>query len=78
MLGHPKYNYNDEVVFDISVEGKEYESHGKVYIIDSFGTFEQNEEPSYDIIASVPAEPFNGDEVLFKHIRESEVRREEK
>lgn len=37
---------------------------GEVYIVDAFGTFEQQEEPSYDV---------RTDEGLFKHLRESEL-----
>ena len=40
---------------------------GQVYIVDAEGTFEQWEEPSYDIMVE--------DEGLYKHLRESLVRR---
>lgn len=42
--------------------------NGVVYIVDAYGIFEQDEEPSYDIEAL-----YNGEVSLFKHIRESKV-----
>ena len=43
---------------------------GTVEIIDKYGTFEQNEEPSYDILV----ENFNEKgPTLVKHVRESEI-----
>ena len=77
MLGKPKYTYGDKVKFDINYEGKTYLLEGAVNIIDAYGTFEQNEEVSYDIIVE------NGDfpsdyPCLFKHIRESDLYEEEK
>lgn len=66
MLGKPKYDYNDIVSFKIkmSEDVSERDYEGSVAIIDRYGTFEQNEEPSYDVYV---------DELrcLFKHIRES-------
>lgn len=63
-----KYNYGDYVVFKIALEqdepAKEY--IGRIAIIDHNGTFEQNDEPSYDIYV----EELN---CLFKHCRESSV-----
>lgn len=58
----PDFNRGDIVEFAWSSEIKV----GEVYIVDEDGTFEQWEEPSYDIM--VP------DEGLYKHIRESCVR----
>lgn len=60
MLGKPKYNHDEEVKFKL--ENKEY--IGKVYIIDEYGTFEQSEEPSYDV-------KVESNNTLYKHIRES-------
>jgi len=61
MIGKPKYKENDVVSFKI---GNEVET-GYVYIVDAYGTFEQNEEPSYDIMVEEGAMPG-----LYKHIRE--------
>lgn len=69
--GKPKFQRGDTVGFFI----KPYESkvskyfEGTVDIVDSYGTFEQNEEPSYDVMI----EDFCGKgRTLVKHIRESE------
>lgn len=43
----------------------EYE--GDIYIVDAFGTFEQNQEVSYDIMGDM-----GNEKRLFKHIREGE------
>lgn len=62
MIGHPKYKRDDVVSFKFRNEIKT----GTICIVDSYGTFEQNEEPSYDII--------NEEEnMLYKHVRESGV-----
>ena len=52
ILGKPYFKYGDEVGFNLIPykETKEKFFTGKVYIIDAYGTFEQNEEPSYDIM----------------------------
>ena len=79
-LGKPKYTYDDVVSFKI-IDGEwlsgtkaeqEYVLTGKVYIIDSYGTFEQNEEPSYDIMVEEGDYPISYP-CLFKHIRESSL-----
>lgn len=63
ILDPPKYQLGDRVRFSINDEILE----GKIEIVDSYGTFEQDEEPSYDI--GVTGEK----EILYKHIRESQV-----
>ena len=60
MIGHPQYNYNDIVRFRWN-DGTINE--GKIVVVDRYGTFEQDEEVSYDI--RVPGV------ALFKHCRES-------
>lgn len=66
----PKYNYDDTVSFKIIDEDNvEHILTGKVYIIDKYGTFEQNEEVSYDIMVDDSEEG----RILFKHIRESSI-----
>ena len=71
ILGKPYFKYGDEVGFNLIPykETKEKFFTGKVYIIDAYGTFEQNEEPSYDIMV----EDYNGTgkRCLVKHIRQS-------
>ena len=61
VIGKPKYRVYDKVHFRDGCAGH-------IYIVDAFGTFEQNEEPSYDIIIGRGA-----DLCLYKHVRESEI-----
>lgn len=62
MLGKPKYKENQLVSFTLGDEVKE----GLIYIVDSYGTFEDKSDVSYDI--------YVGDEnVLYKHINEKYV-----
>ena len=68
MLGKPKFNYDDYVKF--TVDGVEV--IGQIYVIDAYGTFEQNEEVSYDIMVE-NSPHMGGEPCLYKHIRESEV-----
>lgn len=69
MIGNPKYKYNDKVRFELNGSIRE----GFVYIIDPYGTFEQNEEPSYDIFIEGYEDICNGQKVLVKHVRESHI-----
>lgn len=68
MLGNPKYKREDRVSFKWEIDGEEKVIGGVVYVVDANGTAEQTEEPSYDIEAF-----YEGEVVLFKHIRESLV-----
>ena len=80
-IGKPKYNYGDIVSFKITVSDvlsgkeadKEYELTGMIGIIDAYGTFEQNEEPSYDIWVDGGGYPISYP-CLFKHFRESKLK----
>ena len=54
------YDYDDEVTFKICDNIKT----GTIIVVDKYGTFEQNEEPSYDILVK-------DENVLYKHIRQS-------
>ena len=60
MIGKPVYTYGNSVVFYVRDSMKE----GEIFIVDAYGTFEQNEEPSYDIFV-------RDDNCLYKHVRES-------
>ncbi len=60
MIGYPKYRINDRVKFKPRNEIK----IGSVFIVDAYGTFEQQDEPSYDIIVEE-------ENMLYKHIKES-------
>ena len=62
-LGKPIYHHRDYVSF--FYEGQILE--GIIGITDAYGTMEQAEEPSYDIV--VGGEDF----ILFKHIRKSDI-----
>ena len=74
MLEKPLYNIDDRVFFEISKDGDTYMITGKVYAIDRYGTFEQHEEVSYDIM--VDGVPWaNNTPALFKHIEESHLTR---
>ena len=70
-LGKPKYNYNDVVSFELEHNGKTYLCTGKVYMVDKYGTLEQNEEAGYDVIV----DNFLGgkEPCLVKYIRESSI-----
>lgn len=61
MKGHPKFNYNDEVKFNLDGEIKK----GIVYVIDKYGTFEDDSDVSYDILVKNENE-----RCLYKHINE--------
>ena len=63
VIGKPKYNWRDKVYFwhiDILKEGI-------IEIVDAWGTFDQSEEPSYDIYSEK-------DNCVYKHILESNVK----
>lgn len=62
-MPEPKYKRYDKVAFKWS-DTEEFE--GYVYIIDAYGTFEQNGEASYDIYSPEK-------NILYKHIRQSLV-----
>ena len=73
MIGKPKYNYQDKVI--VTLEGKEL--IGSIYIIDKYGTFFDDSDVNYDILAE--SEKYVTDsnpkgEVLLKHINESLIK----
>lgn len=72
-IGNPLFRRGDIVGFFLKMSNDEDETFfkGKVDIVDAFGTFGQNEEPSYDVMV----ENFNntGAPCLVKHIRESAI-----
>ena len=61
----PKYVRGDVVTFQFFADKEPLE--GMVAIVDRYGTFEQNEEPSYDIYRFT-------DNTLYKHVRQSLVK----
>lgn len=62
MVKNVIYDYGEKVFFDLNGET----ISGTVEIIDRYGTFEQNEEPSYDIYRK-------SNNTLYKHIRQSSI-----
>jgi len=60
--GRPRYMRTDVVKF----WWKDTEKIGQIYSVDAYGTFEQREEPSYDIFVEE-------DNCIYKHIIESEI-----
>ena len=64
------FTYGDLVQFDFESDGQVQKITGTVEIIDKYGTFEQNEEPSYDIYRKE-------NNTLYKHIRQSELKKAE-
>lgn len=63
ILEKPKYKLKDKVSFKLS-DNKQLT--GNIVIIDKYGTFEQNEDVSYDILVNTYDEYPNN--CLFKHI----------
>ena len=72
-IGKPIFKHDDVVGFYLKFKDKEIFCKGKIYVIDRYGTFEQNKEPSYDIMV----ENFDnsGEPCLVKHIVESKLYR---
>lgn len=64
MIGHPKFNYNDKVMFVI--DGIPIK--GYVYIIDKYGVFEDSSSVYYDIMSE-------DETMLYKHIREDNIKK---
>lgn len=62
VIGSPRYKRGDMV--KLVCDGAE--KTGEIYVVDAFGTFEQNEEPSYDI-------HIEDERCLYKHICESDI-----
>lgn len=59
----PKFKRNDMVVFKIGDD----EKCGMIQIVDAYGTFEQEDEPSYDICVEE-------ENCIYKHIRETAIK----
>lgn len=62
MKGNPKYQYGNLVKFELNGEIKE----GTIYIIDKYGTFEDDSDVSYDILVG-------NENCLYKHINEKYI-----
>lgn len=68
MKGKPKFKVDDRVFFTLKNEGTFY---GSIYIVDSYGTFEDPSDVSYDIMVDEYGP--KKEQCLFKHITESLV-----
>lgn len=67
MIGNPKYNYKDKVVFKIKDGDNEIYKLGEIYIVDSHGYFcMMKPDVSYDIF-------LKDENLLYKHIDECYV-----
>ena len=79
-MKRPDYKEGDVVRFKLLYKhpsDDEYQDlilEGTVEIVDAYGTFGQNEEPSYDILIQDPR-VCDGSLTLVKHIRESSLLR---
>ncbi|MCR5126859.1 MAG: metallophosphoesterase [Lachnospiraceae bacterium] len=67
--GDPAYKTGDHVAVCITDgRGEKSIKNGEVYVVDAYGTIDQDEEPSYDIMVDDGTE-----KCLYKHIPESEI-----
>ena len=74
-MDKPKYKRGDKVLFHVpkvvAFDGKEIhpemDIEGVIEIVDAFGTFEQHDEPSYDIYSAEK-------NVLYKHLVQSLIK----
>ncbi|MBQ4165344.1 MAG: DUF1653 domain-containing protein [Oscillospiraceae bacterium] len=66
IAGRPMYKHGDNVRFEWN---NGVIKAGIIKIVDSFGTFEQREEPSYDLSVSDEL----SEHTLYKHVRESDI-----
>ena len=62
MIGQPKFKYGDNVKFNFNNDIIE----GIVYIVDKYGTFEDDSDVSYDIYVKE-------NNILYKHVNEKLV-----
>lgn len=71
MRGKPQFKIGDRVQFTLPQEGT---FCGEVYIVDSYGTFEDPSDVSYDIMVDEWGP--KKEQCLFKHITEKLVIKE--
>lgn len=64
----PIFNRGQFVKFWLRDGEQIHEIVGTVEIVDEFGTFEQNVEPSYDVLAK---DPVTNQITLYKHMRQN-------
>ncbi len=61
-IGHPKYQWRNRVRFVF----EDWELEGIIQVVDAWGTIEQDEEPSYDILCEE-------ENCVYQHVLESEI-----
>lgn len=66
MIGKPKYKEGDIVRFKVKINGKTEIKEGVVAIVDQYGTFEYDQDVSYDIMV-------DSENCLYKHFPEPRV-----
>lgn len=69
MIGKPKYKMGDKVSFTLRDDNDIFNCEGEIWVVDAYGTFRQNTEPSYDIM--VENWRNSGTQMFVKHIEES-------
>ena len=69
MIGKPKFKYGDIVEFKYNGE----KIVGTIEIIDSYGTFFDNSDVSYDIMC----DNYKGQSMFFKHVTERLAKKHE-
>lgn len=72
--GKPRFTYGDVVKFSfptIESDGEEVDFEGTIEIVDSWGTFFNTDEPSYDIM--VDDWRGTGERMFVKHVAESNL-----
>lgn len=62
MIGYPKYKVGDKVSFIVNKEVL----HGDIYVVDRYGTFEDDTDVCYDIYVK-------DENTIYKHINEKNV-----
>lgn len=68
MLGMPKYNLGDKVIFCFDNGKEKLNKQGEIRIVDAYGIFGDSTQVYYDIDVIE-----DGRKVLYKHIPESEI-----
>lgn len=66
MIGKPKYKEGDIVRFKVKINGETEIKEGVVAIVDQYGTFEYDQDVSYDIM-------IDSENCLYKHFPEPTV-----
>ena len=64
MVGNPKFKCGDKI--QVTLQDEIFE--GVIYIVDAYGTFENPDEVSYDVLSE-------SDNILYKHIPERIIKK---